>query len=87
MTSYDKLALEKSRLLITGRLDMPRLPFDCKRCRYEIRCASLAPSRPVLCELSDDACGVTLPEPKAEDYEKCTEENAEYYLKVHVLGA
>lgn len=85
MSTYDRQILANSRRTIMARLDMPRLPFDCARCRFELRCATLAPSRPVVCELPDEACGVTLPNPRIGDWERCTEEFADYYLRVHVL--
>ncbi len=90
MSEYDKLALAKSRQMIMKRLDMHRVPFDCDRCRYGVHCASLAPSRPVLCELSDEAIGLPLVSARDGDgecHENYAEENAEYYLRVHVLGA
>lgn len=86
MSTYDKQVLSNSRSAIMARLDVPRLPFDCGRCRFELRCASLAPSRPVVCELPDEACGVTLPEPQMGDWERCTEEFAVYYLQARVVG-
>lgn len=90
MSDYDKLTLAQSRRKIMTRLDMHRVPFDCKRCRYEIRCASLAPSRPVVCELSDDEVGLPLVswrDGDGESRENYAEENADYYLQVHVLSA
>ena len=81
-----KAAVARSRSLIMARLDTPRPPYDCKRCEYETRCASLAPGREVVCGLTDEACGITLPEPKEGDWETCTEDNAEYYLQVRVVG-
>lgn len=90
MSDYDKLALAQSRQKIMTRLDMHRVPFDCKRCRYEIRCASLAPSRPVVCELSDEDTGLPLMSERdgdGESRENYAEENAEFYLQVHVLSA
>ena len=40
----------------------------------------------MVCELDDDTAMIALPEPGLADYEKCVEENAEYYLRVHFLG-
>ena len=86
----EKAATTKSRAIIMARLDMPRLPFDCKRCEYEIRCTSLSPSRAVLCELSDEEIGLPLVSPRdgdGESRESQVEENATFYLQVHVLSA
>ena len=83
----EKAATAKSRAIIMARLDMPRLPFDCKRCRYEIRCTSLAPTRAVLCELSDDEIGLPLVSPRdgdGESRESQIEENATFYLQAHI---
>jgi len=60
---------------------------SCQKCAQLAQCRKLAPAQPVLCELSDEELGLTLPEPKEEDYERCTEENATFYLQVHVLSA
>jgi len=90
MSSYDKVALAQLRGIIMARLDTHRVPFDCKRCEYEIRCTSLAPSRAVLCELSDEEIGLPLVSPRdgdGESRESQVEENATYYLQVHVLSA
>jgi len=86
----EKEATAKARGIIMARLDMHRVPFDCKRCEYEIRCASLAPARAVLCELSDEELGLPLVSPRdgdGESSENYAEENASYYLQVHVVGA
>ena len=60
---------------------------SCDKCMHLEQCSKLAPAQQVLCELSDEELGLTLPDPKEEDYERCTEENASYYLQVHVVGA
>jgi len=82
----EKVNTARSRAIITHRLDVKRVPFDCDRCAHKIRCASLSPGRAVVCELDDDTAMIALPEPGLADYEKCVEENAEYYLRVHFLG-
>jgi len=86
----EKANTAKARGIIMARLDTHRVPFDCKRCEYEIRCTSLAPARAVLCELSDDDIGLPLVSPRdgdGESRESQVEENATYYLTVHVIGA
>lgn len=88
MSDYDKVALAQSRRLITKRLSMHRVPMGCERCDYVMRCVTRAPGRAVLCELDDETAMVKLPEPPEEsDWEKCVEDNAEYYLRVHVAGS
>lgn len=84
----EKALVERSRQLVMRRLSMRRVPMGCERCDYVMRCATRAPGRAVLCELDDETAMVTLPEPPEEsDWERCAEENAEYYLRVHVVGA
>jgi hypothetical protein len=84
--ALEKAMVERSRQIVMHKLSIHRVPMGCERCDYVERCATRAPGRAVLCELDDDEAMVTLPEPGLADYEKCVEENASYYLQVHVLG-
>ena len=84
----EKAATEKARGLLAQR----GLVFasSCDKCTQLAQCRKLAPAQPVLCELSDDELGLTLVSPRDEDgesRESHVEENATYYLTVHVIGA
>jgi len=90
MTTATQAAREKANTAkARGLLAQRGMVFasSCGKCAQIKACRRLAPALPVLCELSDDELGLPLPEPGESDWEKCAEENATYYLQVHVIGA